>query len=138
MYFIENTTANNVIKGAIDSIGEDGYLSLFTNNYAALRDIDKFRVIDVILNHYQISITDFIDSCLGDYSKLYSTVSKELRKARKQHLADTEDELSLMRFKTWIQVKERLGLQKRLLIKCIIDHSAHLSFELDEELKNFS
>ncbi|MCE4051903.1 hypothetical protein, partial [Bacillus sp. Au-Bac7] len=76
MYFIENTTANNVIKGALDSIGEEGYLSLFTNNYAALRDIDKFRVIDVILNHYQISITDFIDSCLGDYSRSYSTVSK--------------------------------------------------------------
>lgn len=136
-YFIENTPINRVINSAYDSIGEEGYLSLFTSNYALLNDMDKLEVIGIITEEYKIGIIDFIYECLNEYSKLHTTVSKELKKARRNHLNDPNDQLALIRFKTWVEAKERLGLQKRLLIKCIIDNSALLSQDIDEEINNF-
>lgn len=137
VYFEETNIVNRLLNRAFDTIGEEGFISLFTREYASLTDTERYQVLDVILNDYQISITDLIYKCLDDYSNLHKTVEREYKLAKKLYMSDSEDELAKARYKTWALAKERLALQKRLIIQCVIDHSAHISYDLENEIKFF-
>lgn len=136
LYFDENNIVNRLLNRAFDSIGEEGFISLFTREYASLTDIERYQFLNVILNEYQVSITQFIYHCLEDYSLLHKSVQREYEIAHKLYINDNKDELAKARYKTWALAKERLSLQKRLILQCVIDYSCHISSDLENELKS--